>query len=278
MSRPCPCAVSLALPAVLLILSAPATTAGAEEKTGVPAIAVRPADWGDASPEDIAAVCRSVAGELVDYFPRRKLDPIVIDKSRSGGPRVIYGTTPQGERRVNLNIKDRHWAQVAYQFGHEMGHILGNYREANNPNLWFEEALCETASLFSLRRMARTWKTRPPYSNWKGYAGSLESYADDYVRGLAKLERASLPEWLRQNEADLRKIDRPKIGAVAAHILLPLLEEAPAHWEALDWLNQFDAKTELTFAAYLADWHGRVPTAHKPFVADIAKAFGIALE
>ncbi len=264
--------------ALLPILCCPARPAWAENKAGVPPITVRKADWGDASPEDIEAVCRSVAGELVKYFPRRKLDPIVIDKSRSSGPGVIFGTNSQGERRVNLDVKDRRWAQFAYQFGHEMGHILCNYREAKNPNLWFEEALCETASLFSLRRMAQTWKTRPPYSNWKSYAGALDSYVDNYVRVVAKLDRDGLPQWLAKNEAALRKIDRPKIHAIAAHILLPLLEENPAHWEALDWLNQFDAGKELTFAEYLADWHRRVPATHKPFVANVAKAFGVAFE
>jgi hypothetical protein len=270
-------AAGLALLAALPIFCFPPLPAQAQGKADVPAITVSKADWGDASREDIAAVCRSVASELVVYFPRRRLDPIVIGQSRSSGPGVVFGTDARGKRRVSLDVKDRQWAQIAYQFGHEMGHILCNYREAKNPNLWFEEALCETASLFALRCMARTWKTRPPYSNWKSYAGALESYAANHVRVMVKLERKDLPQWLRENEAALRKIDRPKINAVAAHILLPLLEKTPAHWEALDGLNQFDAKHELTFAEYLADWHDRVPAAHKPFVADVAKAFGIPL-
>src|SRR5262249_42262662 len=101
-------AVCSALLALLPILSYSVGPAWAEGKAGVPTITVRKADWGDASPEDIKAVCHSVASELVKYFPRRKLDPIVIDKSRSSGPGVIFGTNAEGQRRVNLDAKNRH--------------------------------------------------------------------------------------------------------------------------------------------------------------------------
>jgi hypothetical protein len=75
----------------------------------------------------------------------------------------------------------------------------------------------------------------------------------------------------------LHKFDRESFKVVAIHVLLPLLEKDPLHWESLGWLNQWDADKELAFAEYLADWHTRVPSLHKPFVADIAKAFGIRL-
>src|SRR5262249_49951972 len=113
--------------------------------------------------------------------------------------------------------------------------------------------------------------------NWKGYADALDSYANDYLRTHAKPDLTALPKWLKDNESALRKIDRPKIHSVAAHVLLPRLEKEPEHWEALNWLNQFDPKKELTSAEYLPAWHVRVPAKHKPFVADIARAFGVAL-
>ncbi|MSU80671.1 MAG: hypothetical protein EXS16_21610 [Gemmataceae bacterium] len=243
----------------------------------VPSIKVLKDDWGDAPLGNIEAVCRSVASELVPYFPKRKFEPITVSRSK-GSPIVLYGAGAKGERRVSLNVKGTFWSQFAYQFGHEMGHILCNYRAAKNTNLWFEESLCETASIFAMRRMAKTWKEKPPYANWKPYAGSFETYADDTMRGVTKLDKETLPKWLQENEASLRKIDRPKIHAIGVHVLLPLLEKNPARWEALNWLNQFEAQKELSFAEYLADWHSRVPVAHKPFVADVASAFGLSLK
>ncbi|MBY0232896.1 MAG: hypothetical protein K2W96_26740 [Gemmataceae bacterium] len=238
-----------------------------------PTITVKEDEWGGAPPTDIEAVCRSVASELAPFFPGRKFAPILVGRSK-GAPIALFKRTAKSEIRIDLNSSGTRWAQFAYQFGHELGHVLCNFREADNPNLWFEEALCETASLFAIRRMAKTWRTKPPYRNWKGYADALAAYADEYAR-LHPRPREPLPRWLRENEVGLRRIDRKRIHAVAAHVLLPMLEKEPGHWQALDGLNRFDPKKRLSFAEYLDDWRGRVPEERQAFVAAIAEAFGV---
>lgn len=231
-------------------------------------------DWGGAPPPNIQAVCRSVAGELRQFLPERPFDPITISRSKDV-PITIYGKGKNGERRVKLNVGGTYWAQFSYQFGHEFGHILCNYRPAKNPNIWFEESLCETAAMFAIRRMAKSWRENPPYPNWKSYAGALEDYADKYIRSVPKVGKFA--KWFEKNEALLRRFDRPSFNVVAVHALLPLLEKNPEHWNALGWLNQWGVNQELTFAEYLADWNRRVPQMHKPFVADIARAFNVRL-
>lgn len=250
--------------------------ADAQEKRRAIEIKVLEDDWGGAPPSNIRAVCASVAGELAAFVPDRVFDPITISRSKDS-PIVIFGKGPKGERRVKLNVSGTSWAQFSYQFGHEFGHILCNYRPAKNPNMWFEESMCETAAIFAIRRMAKSWRERPPYSNWKSYAGALDDYANQYMRVVPKIEDGKFAAWFQKNEDTLRKFDRPSFNVVAVRALLPLLEKNPQHWKALDWLNQWDANRELTFAEYLADWHGRVPAAHKPFVADIARVFDIRL-
>jgi hypothetical protein len=249
--------------------------ASAEEALPEMAITVAEGDW-DAGREDILAVCRSAAGEIARHVPGRKWDPILIRQDQKQGPMVIYGRGPDGSRRVLLNVRGTFWSQLAYQFAHELCHILCNYREANRANLWFEETLCETASLFALRRMAESWRTRPPYSNWKGYAASLGSYAQERLDATARLDGLPLAQWYRRHEAELRKVptDRAKNQVVAA-ALLPLLEKEPAAWAALGSLNQWDARQELTFAEYLRDWHTRVPEDRQGFVAAVGKLFQI---
>lgn len=231
-------------------------------------------DWGGAPPGNIQAVCLSVAGELSKFLPDRQFDPITVTRSKDV-PMVIYGKGWNGERRVKLNVAGTYWGQFSYQFGHEFGHILCNYRSAKNPNIWFEESLCETAAIFAIRRMAKSWRERPPYPRWKSYAGALEDYADAYIRAVPKVD--DFAAWYEKNEVLLREFDRPSFNVVAVRALLPLLEKNPEHWNALRWLNRWDPNRELTFVAYLADWHGRVPEMHKEFVADIAKAFNVQL-
>lgn len=272
MGRSLTISASLILGAFLSV----ATAAVAQEKPKPIIIKVVEDEWGGAPPDNIKAVCASVAEELRKCVPDRNFDPITISRSKES-PIVIFGKGEKGERRVKLNVSGTFWSQFAYQFGHEFGHIMCNYRSAKNPNLWFEESMCETAAIFAIRRMSKSWRERPPFPNWKSYASSLEDYGTNYVRGVAKVEEGKFAEWYKNNQEKLQKFDRPSFNVVAVHALLPLFEKKPDHWKALQWLNQWDAEKELTFAEYLADWHGRVPAAHKPFVADIAKTFNIPL-
>lgn len=234
---------------------------------------ITPGDWGQAPVADIEAVCRSVAKEFFGAFDRREWDPISVTQDKRG-PMVIYGLGERGERRVLLNTRDTYWSQYAYQFSHECCHIACNYRDGNKANHWFEESLCEAASLFTLRRMATTWQTDPPYSNWKDYSRALADYVDDRIAATEKLRDKSLAAWYRENEAALRKnsTDRAK-NQIVALALLPLLEKDPQHWNAVAYLNQGDAERELTFAEFLQDWHDRVPKQHQPFVVAVSDLF-----
>jgi hypothetical protein len=238
-----------------------------------------PGDWGDADPENILAICRSAASEMSQYFPQREQDPISIRHDAKQGPMVVFGKGADGERRVLLNARDRYWSQYAFQFAHEFCHIQCNYRDGNKHNLWFEESLCETASLFVMRRMAETWKTKPPYSNWKSQSTALQEYAEQRLKDTEKLDGLSFSQWYQRNEPELSKtgVNRKKNQVVAA-ALLPLFEKNPEHWEAVKFLNQWDPQKELSLRDYLRDWHERVPQMHRAFVAEIAGLFEITVK
>lgn len=254
---------------------------GAKEASAIPKlqIEIRQDNWG-AGREDILAVCQSAGRELVQFFSGRKLQPILVGQTAKGSPITLYERGANGEIRVLLNTSDTFWAQYAYQFGHELCHVLCNYREADNPQLWFEESLCETASLFVLRRMADSWKTDPPYKNWKSFAPAFDNYVDARLSDTAKLEEKSFAEWYRNHRAELEKegTNRALNQVVAVRVLLPLLQMKPQHWQALDSLNQWDPKLRPTFPEYLQDWHDRVPEVHRGFVLAVAQKFEIELK
>ena len=245
-------------------------------KAAVPRITVLEDDWGGAPPSNIRAICLSVAQELSEYFPQRTFAPIVISRSQKS-PITLYAKTNDGQRQVKLNVSGQYWAQFSYQFGHEFGHILCNYRSAKNPQLWFEESLCEAASIFALQQMSKSWRERPPYSNWKDYAPALAKYAENYRRDTERLGDKSFAEWYAENQQRFVEFDREAFKVVAVYALLPLLEKNPQHWEALSGLNQWNPQQELTFEKYLADWKSRVPDEHQKFVQEVAEAFGVAL-
>ncbi len=243
-------------------------------------IRVEKGDWGDASPADIRKVLLSAAGELWKHFPRRRLAPVIVRRGKSG-PITLDARGPRGEYVVKLDVDGRYWSQFAYQFAHEFCHVLTNYaRRVTNKNQWFEESLAEAASLYVVAEMGRSWRTAPPYPHWKDYAASLAKYAAAARRrdSTALAPGQTLAQWYRLNEGVLRRdpYDRRKNRLVAKQ-LLPLLEAAPARWEAVGFLNLARPDAGASFASYLAAWHGAAPAKHKPFVEDVAKRFGIRL-
>jgi hypothetical protein len=239
---------------------------------------IRPAPkapW-QASLQDVEKVLYSAAGELWVFFPDRSLKPILVEPK--GGPVTLYKRGPNGEFRVRLATGKTYWSQYAFQFAHEFCHVLCNYREGGRGNKWFEEALCEVASLFALGRMAETWKTDPPYPNWKSYAPALRKYADQRIKEARLPADTTLAQWYERHAEQLRKSPHPSDESrIVAGELLPLFEKHPQHWEAIGYLNSARPSESRSFSAYLEDWHKSSPEKHKPFIRQIAERFGIVL-
>jgi len=235
-------------------------------------IRVSPEGWGDADVADIRVVLRSAAEALGRPLPVKTIE---VSRGRQN-PITLYERGPGGEVRVKLNVEGRLWSQFAYQFAHEMGHIACGYAEYSNPNLWFEETLCEAASLFVLGRMAEAWKTRPPYPNWKDYSGALAKYREERLKKGVLPEGVALAEWFRGREDSLRKDGCQRdLNTTMAVALLPLFEEAPGCWEAVSTLNAVRGDAARTFRQYLRDWSRSAPEKDRAFIGKLAGTFGV---
>ena len=180
---------------------------------------------------------------------------------------------------MKLDTGKTFWSQYSYQVAHEFGHVHCGFRPGPQHNQWFEESVCETASLFCLRAMARTWATKPPYPNWASYAPSLAKYADDVIAKRtykAEFEAKGLARFYRDHAAEFRakSTERELNGAIALG-LLPYLEEKPGRWAAFRWLNATPRPDDEPFAAYLARWEANTPAEHQATVRGIRKLFGL---
>jgi hypothetical protein len=245
-------------------------------------IRVLPGDWGGADREDVENLLKSVARELWLYFPGRTLNSILVAPTERH-PIAGYSKGPEGEYFVYLSAKGRHWSQYAYQFAHEFAHILSNYehhsRSEVRRNQWFDESLCETASLFTLRRLGASWLKGDmvPYPHWKTYGAAMQTYVRDLLAQphRALPSKSAFADWYQGNADQLdRNPYMRERDELVAGMLLPLFEEHPEAWSTLAYLNLGETDAAGPFQSYLANWHRNTPEAQRPLVAKIIELFG----
>jgi hypothetical protein len=243
--------------------------------------------FGAASSQDITVILRSAAFELWRHCPQTQLGGIDV-YYRPYHPQTDLKRTPSGRIAIGLAARDTHWAQYSFQFAHEFCHTLANF--SNNPrrlirsppqvNFWLEESLCETASLFTLRAMSRSWRTAPPYPTWRDYAPWLNAYAE---------QRLTLPEhqlpveksfldWFQEHQPALRRNSTIwPWNTIIAIQLLPLFEADPRAWEAVTSLNRGSIGTNESLAEHLTEWRSQCPENLRPFVNRLAAIFAVKL-
>ncbi len=197
-------------------------------------------EW-DAVRADVEAVARSVAAAFPVDEPellRILLEP--VDRTHDP-PVTFFAPTADGEFVVRLNVRGNLWARLAYQFAHEFCHVIADPTTfVLDRFTWIEEVLCETGSLFALRRMARSWVSAPPYRNWRDYAPSLDRYADERVVHPAHTlpDGIGFNSWLREQLPSLEANsgDRAR-NTVIAKEFLPTFEKDGSAWRALRFLH-----------------------------------------
>lgn len=250
---------------------------GNSRKLGL-SIQVQGGGWGRVSRGDIETVLYATADELLARLPNRPPAPIVVTHT-DGPPVALYGRGEQGEFRVRLHARGENWHLYAYEFAHELCHLLSNHDahvgadgEARRHNQWFEEALCETASLYVLKNLAAHWSEAPPGPRWVDEGPLLQRFFDTLIaEGHRRLPAGTpLAVWLREHEQALRRDPylRQK-NELLATLLLPLFESDPDNWQALAYLNLHPDDARAGLRGYLAHWYRNAPLEHRALVAGV---------
>lgn len=243
-------------------------------------IDVRGGGWGGVPRESIETVLYAVADELMTRLPGKLAVPIVVTHTEDS-PIALYERGPGGEYQVRLHAKGENWHLFAYEFAHELCHILSNFDENSGAdvtkyNQWFEETLCETASLFTLESLAATWEAAPPGAKWSEPAKKLRRFFDHLIaEGHRQLPpHTPLQAWLHDNEERLRTDPYLRNdNEVVANLLLPLFRDNPQHWESLGYLNLDPDDARSSLHDYLRHWYDNAPLEHKRFIAGILALF-----
>jgi len=273
----------------LLLSAAPATLVADAAPVAARKLDLRIGEGFEAREADIRAVLLSTGEALWKHCPntRWEVPGFFIFHSKES-PITVYDHRADGRVAIGVTSNGTYWSQFAFQFAHEFCHALAGHSndwkklwiKGRKANHWLEESLCETASLFAMRAMGETWKSTPPYPNWKSYAGALTKYAADRIeKAAADLPvGTAFPDWFRANEPAMREkaTIREKNNVVAIQ-LLPIFEARPSGWEAITFMNLGKRDPEKSLAAHFADWREVAPPAQREFIGRIAAVFGVRL-
>jgi hypothetical protein len=220
--------------------------------------------WGASPPRDVAHVlarmreaCLAGPKLLSDRQPGK----LRVDNHTEGPPAVWLHERPADTAWIIVDVAPLAWSQLAYQFGHELGHVFCNSWQTDAkpgpPSQWLEEAIVEAFSIRGLGRLAASWESDPPFSGDAGYAASLRKYRGDLIDGYAKATElapgADLEAWFRAYRIPLERGQAEPEGPAVLSILT-LLESDPACVEDLGAANRWPARTAAPIKDYLACW------------------------
>ena len=244
--------------------------------SSVPQIRLIHRDWGSACPFDVERLLTSVAEDLFPLTEKKNWNSILVGKS-STGPIVLFQRGKKGEYLVNLNANDQFWCRYAFQFAHEIGHIICGFNERSHRNLWFEESICEVFSLYALHSLSDRWERCPPYPNWQEYAQEFSKYAEKRMTRHSLTEGKKFSDWYLKNVHSLSMDSSNHSGhSKIATKLYPLFLSNAHSWSSCVYLNDQNATESKNFRNYLLDWKENCPKPEqKKFVNQILDLFDL---
>jgi len=260
----------LQLAAALVLFPRLARTAGAADPSTATNLLSAPlaltGDWG-ASPRQAAAVVitrmREVSLAGVRLLSDQQPDAIWVEAHSSGSPAIWLHAEPRKTAWIIVDIGGRDWCKLAYQFGHELGHVLANSWQSTAkpqpPTQWLEEAMVEAFSLRGQGLLAASWETNPPFAGDAPFAKAIRQYRADIIEGYRKPGQpkpgAEFAAWFQQNRSvlenggGLTQAEGPAILAILAE-----LERGPAAVEDLGALNRWPSRSAAPLEQYLGLW------------------------
>ena len=244
---------------------------------------ISPEGWGRTSMDDLRLVLEAVMDELAPRFPHREFVSIRVVHG-DGGPLAFYDKSADGEYVVRLSAQHSRWHQFVYQFSHELCHIYSNFdnkpatdgRIEHHSNQWFEESVCETAALYTLRKLAQRWEGDPPGPQFAGQGATLRALADYLINEPHRHLPPSRPlaSWFKANQPHLEESPylRDK-NEVVANLMLPLFEQAPEAMSAIGYMNLRTEDADRQFGDYLRAWRDACPEDKRGVVQRIIALF-----
>ena len=115
-------------------------------------------NWGHMLPHAVDQVVQRMRHACLDgirLVSDRQPTRLRVDEHTSGSPAVWLHSDGSSMAWIIVDIGERDWTKLAYQFGHELGHVMANswqpHAKPGPPCQWLEESLVEAFSNLGAR-------------------------------------------------------------------------------------------------------------------------------
>lgn len=224
-------------------------------------------DWGGTSLPILVEVIRSVMEEFncaSSVIPQEHL--FVMPDTGSGIPMC----SKIGDKYlIFLSARGTCWCQYIYQFAHEYCHYLvnGPLDGEQETTFWFEESICEMASMYFLKKVTERWiswfpvmVSGTPLSDQeealvllKQFAPENEPYLDALLNKNAPIE-IPLYEWIESNTSTLSEpvYHRDLYNQIATR-LYDVFSTYPDLWKVIPFLYRPSVNEYVDFRSFVKD-------------------------
>jgi hypothetical protein len=217
-------------------------------------------DWSG-SPERAVYIVVSRAREAclsgIRLFSDQQAEKLRVDNHSLGPPHIWLHPDHPSMAWIIVDVGALDWCKLAYQFGHELGHVLCNsWRWGDDPkppSQWFEESVVEAFSLRGLGQLAENWEQSPPFPHDAAFAGAIRQYRENLLGEYREASRIDFSLWLRSGRPMPENSTTAPKGPMVAPILLEL-ERDKRCVEDMGALNRWPERTGLPIEQYLWIW------------------------
>ncbi|MER9952492.1 hypothetical protein [Mesorhizobium sp. M0047] len=225
-------------------------------------------DWGHMLLRSVSQVLermRQACLADVRLISDRQPDRLRVDEHGSGRPAIWLHPDGTTLAWIMVGIGDRDWSKLAYQFGHELGHVTANSWQPDAkpapPCQWLEEAMVEAFSLRGLGRLAKGWKENPPFAGDNAFGDAIAEYRQNIIRGYTALADSqgltgNAAAWFAGHRSEIEKPGLNPFAQAMSVTILAEYDRAPDCVEALGALNRWPGRTGIPIDEYLKRWKG----------------------
>lgn len=202
-------------------------------------------DKSDSShPNDPLIIIRDVCDLMLEAFDENPDTILLITDNKQLG----YPICLNNNIEIYLSTAgNSYWAQNAYQLSHELCHHFIKKKTPIGDNSWFEESICELASIYFLSKMASKWSNSTNIRK-SSYSSSITEYFSELLisRSNIDLKQLSIQSSALYEEMNADTYLRDNNNFIA-NKLLPIFKKTPSLWGDIYLIRKLNIKDLNSF-------------------------------